>query len=92
MAVDQLRSDLRKQFAEFLLVDAELGLTFAALAQSPRRARDGRKKSFENASKAYEVVKRLQQRVTLSEGEQQKLTSTMQRLRTILVELAAELK
>jgi hypothetical protein len=92
MAFDQLRSDLRKQFVEFLLVDAELGLTFAALAQAPQRAREGRKKSYENASKAYDVVKRLQQRVTLTEGEHQKLSSTLQRLKTILIDLAQELK
>lgn len=92
MAADQLRSDLRKQFVEFLLVDADLGLTFAALAQAPQRATEGRKKSYENASKAYEVVKRLEQRVKLSEGEQEKLSSRLERLKTILTDLAAELK
>ena len=92
MASDQLRSDLRKQFVEFLLVDAELGLTFAALAQAPQRAREGRRKSYENASKAYEVVNRLEQRVTLSEGEHQKLAAKMQRLKTILIALAEELE
>ena len=83
---------MRKQFAEFLLVDADLGLTFAALAQTPQRALEGRRKSYENAAKAYEVVKRLQQRVALNESEHEELSSKMQRLSTILTHLAEELK
>lgn len=92
MSTEPLRDELRRQFVEFLLVDAELGLTFAALAQAPQRCLDGRKKSYQNARKAHDAIRRLEQRVSLTELERRELDSRIDRLRAILAELSAELK
>jgi hypothetical protein len=92
MTADQLRTDLHRQFVEFLLVDVELGLTFATLAQAPQRAIEGRRKSYENATKAYNAVSRLTQRVALSESERREILSRLNRLKTVLSEVAAEMK
>jgi hypothetical protein len=92
VSTESLRDDLRRQFVEFLLVDAELGITFAALAQAPQRSLEGRRRSYENARRAFEVVRRMTQRVLLTENESGQLHARIERLKTILAELSEELK
>ena len=75
--VDETRRtspDLFSPQAQFLLTDADLGITFAGLAGMPEHTLDARQRNLKNAERAYETVQRLFKKTPMSDDEQQEIS------------------
>lgn len=84
----QLRLEERtnKAGADFLRVDSEIALTFAALALHTTDE-EKRRRTTQVARKAYDSIMRLRKCIDLSEAERQRLDANLQRLKSELLQL-----
>ena len=86
----QLRAEIDKTRIEYLLTDADLALTFIAMAKD--RLSDGSKRARlrEKASKAYRDIVRLARNVALDDPMLQELRNKLQVVHSALKELSED--
>ena len=76
--------DLFSPQVQFLLTDAELGITFAEMACMPEHQLDIRQRNLRNAQRAYDTVERLSKRTPMGEYEHQAISLALEKLRIAL--------
>ncbi len=83
----QLRADTDRVRIEYLLTDADVALTFIAMAQDPVSDTSKRARLREKANKAYRDIVRLATNVPVDEPRLSELRNKLQKVRSELKEL-----
>ena len=81
-----LESRTNKLRAHFLLIDSEIGLTFARIASGASN-QEKRRRTAQTARTAYDTIMRLRKHTNLDEAERKKLDDNVQRLKSELQRL-----
>jgi hypothetical protein len=79
--------ELNRTRAEFLKVDVQTALTFAAIALQSENDLGKRRRNQRNARRGYDTILRLVQKVSLNEADAEMLTRNLGRLKSELQEL-----